>query len=99
MLKKFSKWKYESKADQILENSETSKHSQKESEEKILEAYRESSKKLELIEQKYSTENSSLRRQLNQSNSELKERNDEIKKLLKKIKNLESVSNSVNEVV
>jgi hypothetical protein len=45
-----------------------SSKNQKESEEKILQAYRESSKKLELIEQKYSAENTSLKRQLEQSN-------------------------------
>lgn len=71
---------------------------QKESETKILQAYKDSSQKLELIEQKYSEENQMLKLQLEEALDQINSKSSEIKKLKKNIKNLESVS-QVNEVI
>ena len=72
---------------------------EQESQAKILEAYRTSSEKLELIEQKYSQENQNLREKLNLSINELNNRANEIKQLRGKIKSLESFQQPVNEAV
>jgi len=52
-----------------------------------------------MIEQKYSGENHSLRQDLSQANSDIRTKTSELKKLKKKVKDLESFSNSVNEAV
>ena len=66
---------------------------------KILQAYKDSSRKLELIEQKYSEENLILKEKLQRALKGLEEKEMEIKKQKKKIKNLESLSNTVSEAV
>lgn len=98
--KKFMEWKYLCEKAKITENSQVSSKSQLDAESKILEAYKASAEKLELIESKYSAENQKLRQQLEKALDDLQSKSNELKKANKTVKNLENLlNNQVNEAI
>jgi hypothetical protein len=92
-------WKCFSVASKFKSESDQVAKQQQESELKILQACKDSNRKLEMIEEKYSAENQRLKEKLEEATEQLKIKNSEIKKQKKTIKNLESLSNTVNEAV
>lgn len=99
IMNKFNIWKNLSLKYTYQDQSIGDLEFQKEQENKILLAYKDSAKKLENIEQKYSQENQNLRNQLQESFKEIELKNSELKTQKNTIRNLESLSNPVSEAI
>ncbi|CAI2378064.1 unnamed protein product [Moneuplotes crassus] len=98
LAKRFQHWKCLTKLSSQSQKEKTQElHS--ESEQKILNAYKDSVAKLEMIEQQYSQENNKLRNQLQGALKEVDSQKSLITTQKKTIKNLESLSNTVSEAV